>query len=340
MGNLMWESPEVQVLGRGPAAPPCHGPRITIAIPFYKGRHYLRQAIQSVLRQTNPHWELLICNDHSPEPGIEELVASFPDGRIRYCSNPTNLGMAATWNRCLDLARADLVTLLHADDELLEDYCERMLQAAESYPRVVAFFCQTRIIDAAGRSCFSFPDFIKKLLQPAAKEPLFLKGSSSLASLLRGNFIMCPTMCYRKSLLRERRFAARWRFVQDLDLFSRLLLEGETFLGLGVEAYAYRRHDLGATASYTENLLRFEEEAKLYGQLAVAASARKWRRAARIARARGMIKLNLAYCLLRDLLNGYGRQALQKLRFLLRMIRSPEESCLGTFHSRPRQNPV
>src|SRR5689334_13554042 len=99
---------------------------LTIAIPFHSGRDYLRQAIDSVLGQTCPNWELLICDDHSREPDIDTLIASYADARFRYVRNSSKLGMAGNWNRCLDLARTDLVTLLHADDELRENYCALM----------------------------------------------------------------------------------------------------------------------------------------------------------------------------------------------------------------------
>src|SRR4051794_20749684 len=91
---------------------------LTFAIPYYARLDYLRQAIASVFRQSSPCWELIVCDDSGGE--AEDLVASYGDARLKYYKNPCRLGMVANWNRCLDLARTDLVTLLHADDELLD----------------------------------------------------------------------------------------------------------------------------------------------------------------------------------------------------------------------------
>jgi glycosyltransferase involved in cell wall biosynthesis len=294
--------------------------KLTIAIPFYSGRAYLRRALDSVVRQTCPDWELLVCDDASAEPDIQELVTGYGDARMHYCRNPVNLGMAGNWNRCLDLARTDLLTLLHADDELLENYCALMLDAAVRFAGAAAFFCGARIIDAEGQRRFSFPDFVKGFLVPPSRQVRLLVGERSLQALLRGNFIMCPTLCYRRRVLGERRFGTDWKFVQDLELTARLLLDGEQLVGLREVAYAYRRHGANATVQYTESLARFREEAELYDALRARAWQKGWAAAAAVAQRKLIIKLNLAYCTLRDLLRLRPRQALQKGTLLSGML--------------------
>ena len=68
---------------------------------------------------------------------------------------------------------------------------------------------------------------------------------------MHGDFIMCPTVCYRRSRLPAERFRAEWRQVLDLDFFTRILLAGGTMVGLPTSAYAYRRHAENATARQT-----------------------------------------------------------------------------------------
>jgi glycosyltransferase involved in cell wall biosynthesis len=289
---------------------------LTVAIPYYAGRDFLAKAVASVQRQTWPDWRLLVCDDRGSDERVDDLIVGSADVRQSYARNRVNLGMAGNWNRCLDLAETDLVTLLHSDDELMEGYCEQMVRAAEAYPQAAAFFCAARIIDLKGKPRFSFPDLIKRFLMPPRRRPVVLRGEKALSALLRGNFIMCPTVCYRKSRLGSRRFNARWKFVLDLDFFTRLLLDGETLVGLPAVAYAYRRHDLSATAQYTADLLRFREESGLYDALAETAVARGWEAAARQARGKRIIKLNLGYCAFRDLLLLRGPQAAGKLGLL------------------------
>lgn len=291
-------------------------PRLTVAIPFYRGKEYLRQAIDSVRCQNCSRWQLLVCDDCSPEAGIRELVLGYGDPRIRYERNDHNLGMVGNWNRCLDLAETDLVTLLHADDQLLDCYVEVMTEAAGSSPGAAALFCKARIIDEQGRRRFSFPDLYKRFVAFCAGAPWRLAGRSGLEALLGGDFIMCPTVCYRKSRLGPRRFAAEWHFAQDMELFTRLLLEGESLVGAPAVAYAYRRHAASATALYTKSLLRFEEESRLYDALRLAALRHRWARAALLAQRKNVIKLNLLYCSIVDLLRLRLHDAREKLLLL------------------------
>jgi hypothetical protein len=274
------------------------------------------------LCQEDEHWRLLVCDGRGSEPDLEAFLAAFGDRRIRYVAWDGVAGMAANWNRCLDSADTDLVTLLHADDELLKGYGGLMRKAAIGQPQAAAFFCLARIIDAKGDECFSFPDYVKRWLIPRGGGQVVLQGETSLRALLWGNFIMCPTLCYRKSRLGGRRFALRWRQVPDLEFTARLLLEGETLVGLPQTAYAYRRHQGNTTAQQTDSLLRFREEVALLEQLRLRLTEIGWKRAVFPAGAKPIIKLHLAYCVLRDLAGLRLSQAWRKLVFLQQVLRA------------------
>lgn len=295
-------------------------PRLAVAIPFYRGLPYLREAIESVRAQTRGDWSLLVCDDRGepdPEPA-RALVASYGDPRLRYAANPSTLGMVPNWNRCLELADAELVTLLHADDRLLPGYADTVVRLAESHPEAAAVFCAADIIGPSGEPRFSFADASKSLFTPRSAGPLVLHGEAALRALAAGNFIMCPTLCFRRSVLGARRFDPRWRQVQDLELTARLLLEDATLVGSREAAYAYRRHPESATESQSQSLLRFQEELALLGEIAGAARRRGWTRAARVAAGAFTPKLHLAYRALVDLLRGRPGEAAAKLRFLAR----------------------
>jgi glycosyltransferase involved in cell wall biosynthesis len=292
--------------------------RITFAIPYHHGLGFLREAIESVLAQREPGWRCLVLDDRGEDGyAASDLVTGFADPRIVYRANEANLGMVANWNRGLDAAETDLVTLLHADDRLLSEYVEVALGLADAHPRTAAVCCAAEIIDTAGQARFSFADATKRLLVPSG-DPWRIRGEAGLRALLRGNFVMCPTLCWRKSVLGARRFESGWRQVQDLELLARLLLDGDEIAGTRRVAYAYRRHEDSATARQSESLLRFEEEMALYGRLATRAEERGWSAAARTARRRAIVRLHLGFRAARDLATGRPGAALHKLRFLLR----------------------
>ncbi len=295
-------------------------PTITFAIPFYRDVDMLRLAIESVLEQSREDWVVVVIDDSGEELGVEALVSGFADDRIGYQRNPGNLGMVATWNRGLDLATSDLVTLLHADDRLLPHYAATMTELATAHPEATALYCETDIIDANGRPRFSMADWVKGFLRPSSKGGVVtLKGEAAVADLMAGYFIMTPTLCYRTTRLAERRFDPRWRQVQDLMFIVGLLVEGHTVVGTRETAYAYRRHAASATSVQSESLVRFDEEVEAFDAIANELEKLGWSRAAQVAHGKRIIKLHLLYRAVRSLSRLRFGAAIEALRYQHRL---------------------
>lgn len=293
--------------------------RITFAIPFYSTPEYLKAAIDSVVAQTSPDWELVVVDDKSPHKDIEALVRSYGDARMRYQKNDQNLGQAGNWNRCLDAVSTEYVTLLHADDELMPSYAATVTGLLDRHPEASAVFCGTTIIDEHGQRIFSMADAYKKRITPK-EEPYVLRGQPGLLTLLRGNIIMCPTLCYRKAKLFGERFEATWKTLPDMDYTTRLLFAGGALVGTHEVAFRYRRHGESGTAHTQRNLRMFEDEASLYDSLWKRAKERGWDRAARVARAKNVIKLRVLFAAATDLAGRDFTNARRKVGFLAKRL--------------------
>jgi GT2 family glycosyltransferase len=279
------------------------------AIPFYSGLEYLGRALQSLRTQSTSRWRAVVVDDAGPDPGACELVHELADPRIRYVRNDTNLGLANNWNRCLELAEADLVTLLHSDDELSGDYAEAVLDAHREHPEAVAVHTGATIIGPTSRPIFSFPDFVKRFTGPSRRSENITAGDEGLATVLRGQFIFCPALSYKTRLLPDRPFDSAWHQVLDLDLIARLLFEGQRIVGVPSRAYRYRRHPASQTALLTSSRDRFREEFALYNQIARHAEARGWRRSATVAGHARIVRTHLVYRALGSVLRGRVREA-------------------------------
>jgi glycosyltransferase involved in cell wall biosynthesis len=293
---------------------------ITFAIPFYRNVDLLRVAVESVLAQEHKDWRLLVCDDSGAELPVESMLEAFDDPRIRYIKNSENLGMVPTWNRCIDAASTDLVTLLHADDVLLPNYASVLCALAAANPNASAFYCAAKIIDRDGESAFSFTDSVKSFIAPrSSASEVVLHGEGAVASLMAGYFIMTPTLCYRKSKLEHRRFEAEFKQVQDLIFVTGLLMEGHTLVGTKACAYAYRRHDESATTLQSESMLRFDEEVIAFDRIADAARALQWNNAERVARRKRIIKLHLYYRALGEIVRGQFGRASGLVRYRMKL---------------------
>jgi glycosyltransferase involved in cell wall biosynthesis len=294
-------------------------PEVTFGIPFYSGVDFLRKALESLLAQRDSAWRAFVSDD-SPDAAtateVAALMRALGDARIGYHRNPQPLGISGNWNRCLDLAQTDLVTVLHADDELLPDYCGNMRLAAERHPDAVAFYCQADIVGPDSRPVFSLPDLVKNVINPSTRKEVVLAGEPGFRALLWGNFIICPSLCFRKSRLGARRFSDR-RFVLDWDMTTQLVLDGETLIGLPDRSFRYRRHTGSATSELTRNQKRFLEESDYYDRMLPIARARGWDRCERLCRKRTILRLNVTLNSLMSFARlrvADGRQGLRLLR--------------------------
>lgn len=290
---------------------------ITLAIPFYSGLEYLRAALDSLVAQSSPSWRAIVVDDAGPEPEARELVASFGDDRIEFVRNPRNLGLADNWNHCLASSTTDLVTLFHADDELEPDYVETVVHAHRAHPTAVAVYTRASVIGASGRKRLSPPDLAKIFTGLQLRHETVLEGEDGLASLLRGQWLFCPTLCFKRSLVGPNPFDPQWRQVLDLDLLSHLLLGGQHLVGVPRTCYRYRRHETSQTAELTQALTRFHEEFAVYGEVSSKAEAAGWDRAATVARRGRIVRAHLMYRVLLSLVTlkpSYARACLRLLR--------------------------
>lgn len=271
------------------------GQPITFAIPFYSGIAYLPRTLESVMAQTDDNWRAYVVDNASNEAGAEELVKKIGRGRIGYVRNERNLGMAGNFNRSIDLAETDLVTLLHSDDELTPEYCAKFRAVASRYPVAAAFFCRAEIIGPDGKKRFSLADLVKDRLTPSTGAELVVEGEPGLRAILKANIIVAPTMCFRKSVLGERRFESKYKFVLDWELTTSLVLAGEMLVGLQQRYYRYRRHAENATEHLTRSQTRCREESEFYDLMRAEAERRGWDRCVELATEKRILKLGVAY---------------------------------------------
>jgi len=105
---------------------------VTVAIPTFNRKRYLKQSINSVLNQTYKNLELLVVDNHS-EDNTQKEVEGIHDSRIHYLRNKKNIGILSNWNKCIDLAKGKYLVILGDDDILLPTFIEESLKVHERY---------------------------------------------------------------------------------------------------------------------------------------------------------------------------------------------------------------
>ncbi len=104
---------------------------ISIIVPVYNVEKYLRQALQSIVRQTYTNLQI-ICIDDGSTDGSVTILQKFAetDPRVEVYSQ-ANQGCSAARNLALQKVRGEYLMFVDADDWLDSDACERTIALIE-----------------------------------------------------------------------------------------------------------------------------------------------------------------------------------------------------------------
>ncbi len=116
-------------------------PIFSVITPTYNRVFILWRAIQSVLNQIYPFFELLIIDDASTDK-TEKLVKQFSDPRIRYFKLKKNIGASAARNYGLKKAKGEFIAYLDSDNAWYPEYLETMHKAFTKHKDKVLIFCK------------------------------------------------------------------------------------------------------------------------------------------------------------------------------------------------------
>ncbi|MDO8392698.1 MAG: glycosyltransferase [Actinomycetota bacterium] len=301
-----------------PDSPPESMRAFGLAVPFYRNVALLAEVLQSIVDQTDRQWRCVVVDDCSPEEGAAAAVAALHDERVTYVRNEQRLGIAGNFERCFDVLGTELalpiVAVVHSDDLLRADFVQQMRSAHAQHPEAAAIAGQVDVIGPDGQAAPTLADRVKYRMWPDRQHVFTMAGEAGLSRALKGLFWYCPAVSYRLDRLPQLRWDGRWQQVMDLDLYGRMLLAGEQLVLWPHEVYRYRRHDATSTSVNTESLLRFYEEAEVSDELARAAAALGWKRAAWSGRLRVASRLHCVLVAVSMLLHRKPRAAVEATR--------------------------
>ncbi|MGH9892687.1 MAG: glycosyltransferase family 2 protein [bacterium] len=126
-------------------------PLVSVLIPCWGCREYIRETIDSVLAQDYQPLEIVVVEDCGSDGTYEEAL-KMRDPRLRVVRNERNYGQYGNKNRALDLAHGEFIKYVDGDD-LIEPNCvSRLMQAQEEAgPGVGIIFGNFVVIDERGR---------------------------------------------------------------------------------------------------------------------------------------------------------------------------------------------
>ncbi|WP_336923667.1 glycosyltransferase family 2 protein [Aquipuribacter sp. SD81] len=126
-------------------------PLVSVVVPAYRNARYVARTLDSVLRQTYRHLDVVVA-DHSSDDGTWERLQPYADDpRVRLLRTEAGGGAERNWNRVTDEARGELVKLVCGDDLLAPTCLERQVAALRAEPGAVLAACRRDLVDPADR---------------------------------------------------------------------------------------------------------------------------------------------------------------------------------------------
>lgn len=194
-------------------SPTAHTDLITVITCAHNSERFLPEAIESVLAQTYPHWELILVNDASTDetPAIMDRHAA-EDERVRVIHNPDNLGNTRSRNLAVRAASGEYIAILDSDDVALPERLERSLAVLKPHPDAALVGGPAMLIEEHGEE-----------IGPVLADPCDECDLSPRAHLAHGAncFVHSSVLMRRSALLALDGYDEFFKYAQDFDLWLR-----------------------------------------------------------------------------------------------------------------------
>jgi len=220
--------------------------KVTILMSVKDGGSFFDEALKSIQQQTMEKWELLLVDDGS-KCGSLQRARDFAAEEPRACliENETTIGLAASLNRGVEMARAPFLARMDADDISLPHRLEKQLQHFATDPELGLLGSNIERINRHSRYTPWRPR--------VSNMPL--THTEIHAQMLFRNPMYHPTIMVRRAALDQAglqfKYDDTFDTTQDYELWARLIQKVK-FANIAEPLVQYRTHAGGITTKYAD----------------------------------------------------------------------------------------
>ncbi len=219
----------------------------------YNSSAYLREAIESILNQSYKNFELIVVNDGSTD-STESIIRSYTDSRIVYIKNDQNLGLIASLNNGISLAKGEYIARMDADDISVYNRLELQLKCFEENPNSIIVGTDYYLLNEKG----------------LLKQVKNVDNSDYQKAML----LFAPCFCHPTVMIknifasRQLSYSSEFVYAEDYKLWTDLAFIGE-FHNVNIPLLKYRSHNSQVSVKNHAAQLRISERIRIeyYKQL-------------------------------------------------------------------------
>jgi GT2 family glycosyltransferase len=209
---------------------------ISVVLYVHNAEEHLAELLESVFEQTFTDFEICAVDDGSTD-GTGAMLDEIDDPRLRVLHIPGNGrdGLHRTFNRCLSMARGDLIAIANGDDVWRPEKLERQIAEFAADDQLDVCYHDATIIDAESRVT----------LGTIGRRPvLHAVDGPPARHYLAGDPVPNPTVMFRRDIVRVIG-AQETGWVHDYQFWMKAALAGCRFRGLPDRLIKYRVHEGG-----------------------------------------------------------------------------------------------
>jgi glycosyltransferase involved in cell wall biosynthesis len=184
-------------------------PRVSVVMLAYNVERFLSEAIESVLQQTYPHFELIVVDDGSTDATLS-IAQTYrtKDERVIVVKNEQNSGVVLSRNRAAAIATGTYLAVLDGDDVMSPDRLEAQVSFMETHVGVGMVASWLYLIDETGQQIGSWQND--------------LPSNVARATLLFKNCFAHSSVLFRREVLPEPMYQSAFLLAEDYDLYTRI----------------------------------------------------------------------------------------------------------------------
>lgn len=185
-------------------------PLVSVICLCHNHKHFVIEAIESVLQQTHPRTELIVVDDGSSDNSKQLIEQKIKEQDIVFVDNPHSIGNCAAFNKGLRKAKGDYIIDLSADDVLLPNRIERGLLTFKRKKDIGVEFCNVLNITIDGIE-----------MSRHFKENTVIPEGDLYTQLIQSYIISAPGMMIKRAVLEKLEGYDEELSYEDFDFWIR-----------------------------------------------------------------------------------------------------------------------
>lgn len=210
-------------------------PLVSVIIPCYNAEAYLESALNSILRQSYKNIEIVLIDDGSTDNShkiYQEIQSKDP--RVKVFKNESNLGLIATLNRGIKLAKGELIARMDADD----------ISEKKRIEKQQLYLKNNSTVSLVGTSAIQIDSNSKPL---TAIDETYLEANTIKISAYFSQPLVHGSIMAKREIFETYTYDKDYIHSEDFELWLRMVHDGVEIANLSDKAYFYRQNESGVS---------------------------------------------------------------------------------------------